>query len=440
MTKLSTSPLKGMRDFYPADQFVQDYIFQGMSETARRFGYEHYDGPLLEATELYAAKSGQELVNEQTYTFVDRGERSLTMRPEMTPTLARMVAAKRNELAFPLRWYSIPNLFRYERPQRGRVREHWQLNVDIFGLDSLDADVEIIEVAHSVMTNFGADPKRFEIHVNNRKLVNFFLYTSLSLSNEDGYKLSKLIDRRSKLPAETFESACREILGSRYSELLKFLEANSIEDLHESLRNHEAADDLAQVLKRLNNSGIQNARFEPSLMRGFDYYTSTVFELFDTHPENRRALFGGGRYDDLVGLFGVEKIAGVGFGMGDVTMRDFLETYDLMPAYKSSTDLFIGVLGDQAVEYALNLARFLRGQGVNTATDTTLRKAKAQMKAADRLSIPFALFVGEQEVETQRFKVKVLTEHKEVELTRNEIAKFVLSSRTDHASGIKKQC
>lgn len=168
MAKLSTDSYKGVRDFYPEDKFVQKYIFEIWRRTAERFGYEEYDASVLEPTEIYTEKSGEEIVKEQTFTFTDRGDRSVTLRPEMTPTLARMVAAKRRELGFPLRWYSIPNLFRYEATQRGRLREHWQLNVDLFGVPGLEADIEIIHLAFQTLMNFGAKTGDFEIRINHQ--------------------------------------------------------------------------------------------------------------------------------------------------------------------------------------------------------------------------------------------------------------------------------
>ncbi|HLP44136.1 MAG TPA: ATP phosphoribosyltransferase regulatory subunit, partial [Candidatus Nanoarchaeia archaeon] len=172
--KLETTPYKGVRDFYPQEMFLEKYLFSAMRFTAENFGYVEYGASPLEPADLYRAKTGQEIVNEQTYTFIDRGDREVTLRPEMTPTVARMIAAKRRELAFPLRWYSIPNLFRYEQPQKGRLREHYQLNVDLFGVDNERADIEIISVAYQLLKNLGAEDKDFEIQVSDRGLLNHF--------------------------------------------------------------------------------------------------------------------------------------------------------------------------------------------------------------------------------------------------------------------------
>lgn len=252
MSKLDTSPYKGVRDFYPEDMAIQNYIYDIWHKVAKDLGYVEYSASILEPTELYTEKSGAEIVNEQTFTFTDRGDRSVTLRPEMTPTLARMVAARRRNLKFPLRWYSIPNLFRYERSQRGRRREHWQLNCDLLGVAGLEGDKEIVSLAYKIMKEFGASDADFVIRMNNANVADF--------------------------------------------------------------------SDIAP-----------NIVNDPELARGQAYYTGMVFEIFDTNKENNRSICGGGRYDNLLEIFDVEPVPTVGFGMGDITVRDFLETHKLGP-------------------------------------------------------------------------------------------------------------
>src|SRR3989344_4373461 len=291
--KLSTDSYKGVRDFYPEDQAILSYLTSTMRDTMKRFGYAEYNASPLEPAELYRGKTSEEIVNEQTYTFVDRGEREVTLRPEMTPTVARLVAAKRRELAFPVRWYSIPNVFRYERPQRGRLREHWQLNVDLFGSGSIVADAEIISVAYAVMKAFGAADSDFEIRVGSRAYLNAIIEKT-GLSKEHGKKLLGLFDRRAKMPAETFDAALQELGVSPDA----FSSASVPEDAHE-------------LLSLLEQMGVENTHFDERVVRGFEYYTGIVFEVFDKHPENNRSLFGGGRYDNLLQLFGEEQVPAV---------------------------------------------------------------------------------------------------------------------------------
>lgn len=401
--KLSLEPYKGTRDFYPEDQFYQNYIFSVWRKVAESYGYLEYNASILEETDLYRAKSGDEIVNEQTYSFTDRGGRDVTIRPEMTPTVARMVAQKRKELSFPLRWYSIPNLFRYERPQRGRLREHWQFNADIFGVDSIDADVEVIAMAYHIMKAFGAKDENFIVKLNNRRALTK-TFAELGLNDENQKIFRRLLDKKDKI--KDFEEQAKAILGKPFN------------------ASPKPDQETSALMEKLSALGIKNLVYDPYLVRGFDYYTGAVFELYDTNPVNPRALFGGGRYDDLVGIFGVEKVSGIGFGWGDVTTRDFLETYGLLPEYHPQVQLYICHL-ENYMEQANQLASDLRKQGVNIAVDLTERKVSAQVKTADKEKIPYVLVVGEEEVKSEKYKVKSLRESKETELAKAGIADFL---------------
>lgn len=428
--KLSTEPYRGTRDFYPEDMVVRNYMFDTMSRVVESYGYIEYDASMLEETALYKAKSGEEIVNEQTYSFKDRGGRDVTIRPEMTPTLARMVARRRKELVFPLRWYSNPNLFRYERPQRGRVREHWQLNVDIFGIDSVVADIEIISVAHDIMRAFGVADKNFEIKVNDRRIMNFLSNDYLKMGNEETYRLLKLVDRKAKMSEVEFKSSVKNILGDKMDLFIGFLNNTDINDFPEEFAENEGVRDLKKLLKDLNELGITNVTYDPTIMRGFDYYTGMVFELFDTGPENNRSLFGGGRYDDLVSIFDVERVAGVGFGMGDVTILDYLKTYDLIPKdLRSSADLYICVCAPEYEKDANKLARHLRDSGVNVAVDITNRKIPAQIKTADKKKIPFIVCVGEDEIKSGQYKLKELSAREEKEVDKDGIVQEIFQTK-----------
>jgi len=299
--KLSTDSYKGVRDFYPEDMAIQNYIFSVWKRVAEDFKYQEYSASILEYADLYKAKGerNEEIVNEQMYTFTDKGDREVALRPEMTPTLARMIAARRKGLKLPLRWFSIPNCFRYERPQRGRRREHWQLNCDIMGTAGIEAEVEIITLAYTIMKEFGAKDEDFEIRVNSRKL----------LEEAYGKNMLSLLDRKDKMEKDEFEAKWNELSDKPYHDL-------------------SPSPEITEIMNALEAKGIKTV-FSPSLTRGFDYYTGMVFEVFDTNPDNKRSLFGGGRYDNLLEMFGVEPLPTVGFGMGDVTMRDFLETHGL---------------------------------------------------------------------------------------------------------------
>jgi histidyl-tRNA synthetase len=412
---LSTQPYKGARDFYPEDKRLQKYMFAKMREVAERFGYEEYDAPILEPTDLFLAKGNQEIIDEQTYTFADRGKRSVTIRTEMTPSVSRMVAGKRQELAYPVRWYSIPNLWRYERTQRGRLREFWQLNVDIFGAPGVEAEHEIVLVADQVMKSYGATHDMYVIQLNSRKLTEELFGTYLGLDNTQKDTLIRLIDRMKKMEHESFVAQADAILTPTQREqgvldkLLQLLQAKQLEDLPAGFDTHESVVRLKQLIAMLDESHVTNHTFDVTLMRGFDYYTDIVFEVVDTDPENNRSMFGGGRYDGLVGMFGVEPVPTVGFGMGDVTLQNFLESHHLLPALSPETDAYVVLIGDDMYEKALAVLGDLRGMGANLAVDTSGRKMDKQIKTAVKKGLHYAIFIGEDELSSGQYKLRDLT-------------------------------
>lgn len=431
--KLSTQPYKGARDFYPEDKRLQNYIFSKWRKIVESYGYEEYDAPILEFTEIYAAKSGEEIVDQQTYRFQDRGGRDVAIRPEMTPTVSRMIAAKRQELAYPARWYSIPNLWRYERPQRGRLREHWQLNVDIFGVPTIDAELELIMVAHDIMKSFGAKDDMYDIRINSRRLTALIMAEYLELDSVQSHMMVKLLDRKSKIPKETFDSEVAAIFNddqrsSGVDKLHKLVEAKSMADLPQELLDSDHVKEVQILFTHLRENGITNARFDVALMRGFDYYTDIVFEVYDTHPDNNRSLFGGGRYDGLVGLFGVEPVPTAGFGMGDVTIEDFLRVHELVPDLKSSTDVYMIPIGD-TLRQVQGLAKIMRDEGVNVAVDTSERKLDKQLKSADKNSVRYVMFVGEQEINDEMFKLRDMDSGDEKEVSLERAMSIVLDHR-----------
>ncbi len=351
MSKLDTKPYKGVRDFYPEDKFIQNHIFKVWRETSEVFGYEEYDASVLEPTEIYREKTGDEIVNEQSFTFLDRGGREVTMRPEMTPTVARMVAAKRRELGFPLRLYSIPNLFRYEATQRGRLREHWQLNVDIFGVANMSAEIELITLADRALKAFGATSADYEIRMN----------------------------------------------------------------------THGSSEELESAISILAKEGITNTRIDKTLARGQAYYTGIVFEFFDTNPENNRSILGGGRYDNLTKLFGDQDLPCAGFGWGDVTMKDFLETHNLLPAYRPATALTVLLADMQLIDQAVAFVVKLRMSGVNVALDFSGHKLGDQLRNAGKNKIPYALVFGENEANSGEYAIRDLATGEEQTVTLEQI-------------------
>lgn len=410
MSGLSTAPYKGTRDFYPEDKRIQNYIFSTWRRVIERYGYEEYGAPLLEPLDVYAAKSGQEIVNEQTYSFTDRGDRVVAIRPEMTPSISRMVAGHRQEMAYPARLYSIANFMRYERPQRGREREFWQLNADVFGAASIRAEAEIISMGVELMHEFGATDDMYEIRINHRGVINFMMASYLGLDSVQAQLMTKLFDRKNKITPESFRDQAIEIFGESMAadglkKIAKLLGATSMADLPADIIASESVNEVRELFTLLEKAGVRNARFDITLMRGLDYYTGTVFEFFDTDPANARSLFGGGRYDGLVGLFGAEPISAVGFAPGYTMTELFLTSHNLVPKLGSTTEVYLIVLGG-AQEGAERLSRTLRKEGVRVELDITGRKLDKQLKTAVKKRIPYMVFVGETEVREDIYPIK----------------------------------
>jgi len=418
--KLSTEPYKGVRDFYPENMAEQRYMFEVWRLTAEQFGFQEYNASVLEPAELYRHKTSTEIVNEQTYSFTDRGDRAVTLRPEMTPTVARMIAGRRRELSFPVRWYSIPNLFRYERMQRGRLREHWQLNCDIFGINDVSADVEIILLANEIFKNFGAENGlHYEIHVSSRRLLEA-LYDSLTLDKEIRLGVTRLADRKNKMEVDEFKRQMQSIAGETTSVILSFLNADNINVVPETIKDTPAYTEILTLINTMTDLDCQLV-FDPTIIRGFDYYTGIVFEVMDLDPENNRALLGGGRYDNLTELFGGEPIPGIGFGFGDVALRNFLISHDLM-----TTDITSSRLAILPTEVKHNLAgekiaQTFRTAGISTTIDLSNKKVGKKISLASEQFIQFVLVLGDDEIKTKQYKLKNLTDGTEISGTVEEL-------------------
>lgn len=433
MTQLSSDPYKGTRDFYPEDMRVREHIFSTWRQVVRRYGYEAYDAPLVEPLEVYAAKSGQELVGEQTYQFVDRGDRHVAIRPEMTPSVSRMVAARRQEIAYPARWYSIAQFMRYERPQKGREREFWQLNVDIFGAETVGAEAEIIVLGCELLRAFGAKPDMYAVRINNRKLINFMMAHYLGLDTVQAQLMIKLFDRKDKISPEDFRDQAIEIFGDQAApqglqKIAELLSAKNMADFPEAIRESEAVNEVQALFTELETAGVTNAIFDITLMRGLDYYTGTVFEFFDTHPDNNRSLFGGGRYDGLVGLFGAEPVSAVGMAPGYTMTEIFLRTHQLLPELKTRTNAYVVVLGS-AAKFAARLASDLRREGANIELDITGRKVDKQLKTAVKKQIPYIIFVGDEEAKTSIYTVKTTENGQEEKMSFERLVSLLTDRR-----------
>lgn len=412
---LSKKPYKGCRDFFPIDMRSREYLFEKMKEAALSFGFEAYDGPLLEEVELYKAKSGEELINEQIYAFIDRGEREVAIRPEMTPTLARMVANIHREFPKPLRWYAIPNLMRYEKPQRGRLREHWQFNCDIFGAPEGLGEVEILSTLCFFLESLGADESMFSIQINDRAVVDSLLFNVFKVDKDSAYKLYKIIDRCKKITPEALRTQSAEYLkDEKHLELFnRYLNIETFEELitfSEEVSIKDNIENFLSFFNKLKDIGFSKyLNYDPTIVRGLDYYTGIVFEIFDKHPDNRRAIAGGGAYANLLQIFDEPALQGVGFGMGDVTLADFLKTHNLMPDFSTAdNDLFVCYLDEQTEARALELALKLRKAGLKVETNLGSIKFKKIFQTAEKKGHKFLIALGQSEIENNALEVKNL--------------------------------
>lgn len=429
---VSVKPYIGSRDFYPENITFRNWMFGVQAAVCRRYGYEEYAAPLIEPLDLYRAKSSEEIVSDQLYRFTDRGEREVAIRPELTPTLARMVAARLQELPRPIRWFNIGNFMRYERPGRGRLREFFQLNVDMLGPDSAAADAEILMLALDILSGYGADASMFEVRYSDRRLLEAFFE---GYDSEKVRAISRIIDKRDKIKPEEFrESLTAEFEGTpdgadagiaKVEALLALTNDELTKRSGDSGGFAEVAGRLAEFRAFVDGQGYGDAlRFDPSIVRGFDYYTGLIFEIYDRDPENNRALFGGGRYNKLVGLFGKNEIPAVGFGMGDVTLENFILAHDLKPASLAEpAGAFVALMSDELLPEATKLAGELRKAGVDVEISLeATKKFGKQFELAEKKGRRFVLILGESELASGVVRVKDLASGEQEDVKRGDVA------------------
>ena len=427
--KLSTQPYKGTRDFYPTDMRLRNWFFGKIRRALEQACFDEYDGPMLESLDLYAAKSGEELAKEQTYNFTDRGGRGLAIRPEMTPTVARMVAGKMGELNYPLKWFCISNMYRYERPQRGRLREFWQLNVDIFGCDTFEADLDVIQSAINVLRAYGADESMFCVHINNRRFFNDVIAAIAGTDAEGAKRVSKVVDRKNKVTREAYENAMKE-LGLVDEQIAKIdaLYEMDVKEATALCPDSQGAAELTALFDMLEKTGMDKyCVFDFGIIRGLDYYTGTVFEVFDLAPENNRAMFGGGRYDNLVGLFVKNaKISGVGYGMGDVTLENFLVTHNLTPNLSDEgTKVLVTRFDDGPYEAYTALVDTLRDAGVTASLYLGSKKFGKQIDYAVRGNYSHVAIMGGSEYQAGEVKLKNLQTREEITVALKDVGSYL---------------
>jgi len=401
MQKTKFQLVRGFRDFYPEQMAGRRWLFAKMRAASRLFGYQEYDGPALEPLALYAAKSGEELVKKQAFILKDRGGQKLALRPELTPSLARMVAQRQGQLIPPLRWFSIGPRWRYEKPQKGRAREFYQWDVDLIGLDAIEADAEVIAIAAEFLRSLGLSSKQVVIKINNRR----FLEQKLNLIDIPKNKIQavfKAIDKKDKLPPSDWQKHLTELgLGQL-----------QIKDLQKILKDRDfpkKSEEFTRLFSTISDLGLSDyVEFDPTVVRGLDYYTGTVFETRDKKGKFR-AILGGGRYDNLVEVVGGKKMAGVGFACGDMVIEELLKEVHLWPSFNPvPTQILVTIFDKACYRNSLKLASKLRKAGLATEIYLPAGKLDKQFKYADRKGIPLVAIIGPKELKAKTVTLKNL--------------------------------
>jgi histidyl-tRNA synthetase len=411
--------VKGTREFYPEEMALRNFIYEKVRAASQSFGYQEWDAPFIETIDLYAAKSGEELVKKQSFTFADRSGDLVTLRPELTPSLARMIAAKQGELTFPVRWWSFGPFWRYEQPQKGRSREFFQWNVDLLGADSPEADAELIAVAAAFLRSVGLDPARATVSVNNRRLMDS-RFDALGIPPEKRVEVSNFVDRRSKMEPAKWDAYALEI-GLTETQL------DGLKSLLGNFDLWKESEELARLFAALEALGVKEyVKFDPSIMRGLLYYTSTVFEAFDTSGSVKRSILGGGRYDNLLADVGGQPLPATGFAMGDVVVGIVLRENGLVPEFNPSPAPVLVTVFDQSLWLASNaLAAELRNAGLNVMVYPEPAKLPKQFKYADRMKMKVAVTIGPDEVANGQVAVKNLLNGEQVIVPRAAAAEKI---------------
>ena len=418
--KFSTNPLRGMEDYYPEDLREERWIIEMIRDVAELYSYEEFESPQLEPIEIFAAKSSEELVNEQSFIVEKKEGERLILIPELTPSLARMVAAKSQELKKPIRWFSVPTCFRYERPQRGRKRSFKQVNFDILGEESLYADLEIFNIIVDIFSRFGATSEQYQIYFNNRRFIDAVCELILKVPKEKIPLIYKVLDKADKMDSSEYEKYILENFQDEtiIQGIYKLKEAQNLKDLMskfegipEEFYNSKGYLELNNFVKILEESEISEyAAFSPSVVRGLDYYTGIVYEVFDTGEENRRSIFGGGRYDDLLSLFSEERITGTGFGLGILMLSLFLKTYNLIPEeikkMEYSDTIYIASINREVASYALKLSKTIREEDFPCIVDYRFASLKNQLAKANEIGVLITLIIGPNEMEENKVTIK----------------------------------
>jgi histidyl-tRNA synthetase len=422
--KAIIQPLKGTRDFYPELMAIRNWLYSTIRQVSESFGYQEYEAPFLETIDLYAAKSGEELVNKQSYVFPDRGGDMITLRPELTPSLARMIAQRQRELTFPLRWWSFGPFWRYERPQKGRTREFFQWNIDLIGSDAPEADAEMITILATFFKTLGLKPTDINIQINDRHLLETEL-ESIGFPADAVREISRWIDRRDKLNSSDWEEYGRElgVTSKQLNAVIALLKSNDL---------WKKSKELVQAFNALEAMGmLEYIKYNPAIIRGLDYYTGIVFEAFDLGGDVPRAIMGGGRYNNLLAAVGGEPLAATGFALGDVVISLILESKGLIPKDLggSPAEVLVTVFDVERLNTSFRFAAELRNAGVKVACYPEVAKLPKQFKYADRMKVSTVVVIGPDEAARDQVTIKKLASGEQQTIARKEAIRILKSKR-----------
>jgi histidyl-tRNA synthetase len=410
--------VKGTRDFYPQEMGIRTWLYKNVRQVSESFGYQEFEGPFLESIDLYAAKSGDELVKEQSFVFPDRSGDLISLRPELTPTLVRMVAQRQRQLTYPLRWWSFGPFWRYERPQKGRTREFFQWNIDLIGVATPEADAEMVAIMAALFKTMNLTPDEAFIAVNNRRLMDSEL-VKIGFTQDQKPIVFRLIDRKDKLKPEQWMTYGLE-MG---------LSSQNIERLNTVLNNKDlwkSSEELIRFFEAIEALGMSDyTRFDPHVIRGLDYYTGTVYEGKAQTQEIRRSIAGGGRYDNLMADVGGDPLPGTGFAMGDMVITLLLEKYGHLPTSlnASTAPIIVTIFDKDRMMDSYKLAAELRREGLNVATYPQPEKLGKQFKYADKIGVKIALILGPDELVSKKIAIKDLKTRNQKVFPRADVVK-----------------
>ena len=403
---IDLQPVKGTRDFFPDEMRMRNWLFQVWRSVSEQAGFEEYDTCVLEHEELYIRKAGDE-ISKQLYSFEDKGGRRLSLRPEMTPSLARLVLQRTKSLLFPIKWFSMPQCFRYERMTKGRRREHFQWNADIIGQPDMVAEAEILMLLISACESMGLSAKDIRVFINDRRILNAIL-SQLNVTEKLHSAILVIMDKRDKVSPETLGTMLKDVgmTSSQVQHLNEYLTKTNLQELKEELQHTEGIDELQHLLQLMDTAGYSDyLQFDISIVRGLSYYTGAVFEI-NSPEKQHRAICGGGRYDSLLSTYGGKSVPAVGFGFGDVVVLDVLRELERFPELTRTLDYTIIPFDNEQVGIALKIANELRSKGATVDCNFSMKKMKKSLHEANESGTKFAILLFPEELKQEKVVIR----------------------------------